>query len=563
MIKTLIAAVIGIVSFACEIPGTVNIGRRPFLVDTDCWFNANVGWTASFELNRTRKIDDLHLAWAPSVDFTLSLSWDKEPDWSKPIQSTTSQLWFQHDLDTKRDIYHCIGVECLSLREEEELGNLYATFSFSQPGNYLFRMWFEPTYNIIRPDQLEAYSTFRKNCCALTGSCPPPSRDCRNIHGIECDENGYVKLASFSDWGLHCTANDIQALVNSWTKLVSLDLSHNQLIGAGLNLEQTNLVTIDIQNNKFSGPIFCLPPTAHEFWSSANNFSGGLPECWEKHSNLHVMVISHNIELGGELNLVNYPNLILLDLSMCNMIGNLYLTKESFPQLQSLNLDFNGFHGTLPSIVFDPPNTLKILSLIYNQFQDELRVFIRPIAHLFLAGNHLYGTITSDTFNVFNDLTSTVDISSNQFTGSPPDIHTPHIIGHGNFFNCPSPMYVGRCTPSPEITKIGITNDNDIIAVYGKNFVVSPENKCIDENGLDTHFDRVNTTFGFCRITNKQETIRLSNFFPHITPSKPFVITRAPTPEQTQPPELQPEEGTNTSDVIVVVIGCLLIITFA
>lgn len=502
---------------SCEIPGTIS-SVEPIAINTPCWFNINNRNSMEFTLNKTSSHQELQLEWFPATNMDVSISWGTSASmFTVPVTPEQSNLWFEHDHVSSRDIYHCPDRDCEHPLENEHNGVMHVKLS-APPGSYWLRLRLEEIYRVINHEQLLAYKKFYDSCCTLTAACSPPVTDCFNIRGIECDSNGDVTMASFGLMGLVCTSDAVNNFMSALPALQILDIAHNKINGPLDDMDlHTSLRIINLQNNKFYGSIPCLPPHLIEFWGNLNKFSSPLKSCHVAHKQLHLLSISDNQNMAGQLTLEHYPNLRILIASFCGLTGELNMNKESTPLIESIELNFNHFHSKLPLILSDPPATLKAISLSYNHFEGNVPQFLRPILNVNLGGNHLTGPITESSFITYNNINAIVDISDNHLSGQNDPITHPTLLAHGNFFNCPSEHYTGKCVKAPIIS--GIVETSNTIYIYGEYFILSPTAVCVSDTGHISHFDRVNSTFGKCAPSIDQTTVTISNFYPGGEPS--------------------------------------------
>ncbi|CAK9328561.1 unnamed protein product [Citrullus colocynthis] len=273
------------------------------------------------------------------------------------------------------------------------------------------------------------------------------------------------------------------------TNLTYLDLSHNSLSGAlpSCLSSITNLDILLLKSNNFSG-VIPIPPRIQYYIASENQFIGEIPLSICHAINLRILNVSNN-RMSGTIPpcLANITSLSVLDLKSNNFSGhfpyrlkaasslqvlilrsnrfyghiNNSFNKDSFSNLQIIDLSRNHLSGPLPSNFFENMRTIKevenqepysffgdnyyykdsivislkgleqklerillifkTIDLSSNDFDGEIPKevgMLRSLVGLNLSHNKLTGGIPTSLSNLNN--LEWLDLSSNQLFGSIP-----------------------------------------------------------------------------------------------------------------------------------------------
>ncbi|XP_054782615.1 receptor-like protein 1 [Prosopis cineraria] len=234
-----------------------------------------------------------------------------------------------------------------------------------------------------------------------------------------------------------------------------LDLSNNDLVGEFPNwliLNNTNLRSLILHNNKFTGPlelttyidqppiplvhlqlfannmkgklpanIGLLFPNLEILNMSRNGFNGGIPPSITNMSKLIALDLSRN-EFSGEVPeslWAGCASLRFLILSHNNLQGKLFPSHLNSSSLTWLFLDNNYFNGSLEGGIWDLP-ILKVLDISNNGFWSMIPSFITNTSTLRvinLSKNNFNGTLPREFCKL--DLLH-LHLSHNKFTGPIP-----------------------------------------------------------------------------------------------------------------------------------------------
>ncbi|KAL8252241.1 hypothetical protein R6Q59_035934 [Mikania micrantha] len=171
--------------------------------------------------------------------------------------------------------------------------------------------------------------------------------------------------------------------LSSLRKLKTLDLSKCGLQTLKLNGTMSNLLHLNLDNNKF----FSVDDVVR-FMAAA------------------------------------FPSLRFLSLKGCEMEGRLFANEvPNFPYLKVLILSFNEFNGTLPIEALASFNRLKVLDLSHNNFFGSIPSIVKSSSSLKavkLFWNKLNGSLTNNAICKLTNLHE-LDLSYNMFTGKLPE----------------------------------------------------------------------------------------------------------------------------------------------
>ncbi|XP_065035337.1 receptor-like protein 36 [Musa acuminata AAA Group] len=223
----------------------------------------------------------------------------------------------------------------------------------------------------------------------------------------------------------------------SSSTITDLDLSNNQ-IGGKLpsSFKFTKLERLNLDSNRFEGPLPTMPPSTLDALSLSNNsFTGQLP-IWP---HVHSVALSDNMLDGGlSSSICQWTFLEYLDLSNNKLLGEIpYCLGESlqnlcyldlgnnqiggklpssfkFTKLEMLYLYSNRFEGPLPTML---PSTLDALSLSNNSFTGQLLIWPH-VKFVFISDNMLDGGLSSSICQW--TCLEYLDLSNNKLLGEIP-----------------------------------------------------------------------------------------------------------------------------------------------
>ncbi|VFQ78287.1 unnamed protein product [Cuscuta campestris] len=186
----------------------------------------------------------------------------------------------------------------------------------------------------------------------------------------------------------------------------------------------TYLITLNLQNNKFYGPIpaalFSLPNLQHLILR-ANSFSGSVPPSIAMIKSLQLLDLSSN-SLSGSLpvSLNSLSSLIKLDLSFNRLTGSI---PPLPPTLIEIALKSNSLSGSLQKSSFNGLTQLEVVELSNNSFAGALEpwLFRLPaLQQVTLANNRFTGIAVERPGKVNSGLVA-VDLGYNRIQGYLPE----------------------------------------------------------------------------------------------------------------------------------------------
>ncbi|MBA0754363.1 hypothetical protein Gogos_021790, partial [Gossypium gossypioides] len=160
--------------------------------------------------------------------------------------------------------------------------------------------------------------------------------------------------------GVQCNGSDIMSIVLNGANL-------GGQLGDNLGMF-ASIKAIDLSNNQIGGNIPSnLPVTMQNFFLSANQFSGSIPDSLSSLTMLTDMSLNNN-NLSGEIPdaFQSLSGLINLDLSNNKLSGSLPPSMENLSSLTTLRLQANQLSGTLDVLQDLPLRDLNIENNLFN-----------------------------------------------------------------------------------------------------------------------------------------------------------------------------------------------------
>ncbi|OIW06978.1 hypothetical protein TanjilG_18366 [Lupinus angustifolius] len=186
----------------------------------------------------------------------------------------------------------------------------------------------------------------------------------------------------------------------------------------------TNLITLDLSENSFFGPIpsslYSLP-NLQTLTLRSNSFSGSIPPTIKSLISLQSLDLSHN-SLSGSLPIsLNYlSNLRRIDLSFNKLNGSI---PELPPNLSELAIKANSLSGPLQKSTFQKANKLAVLELSENSLYGKLEPWLFQLPSLQqvdLANNRFNGIEIWKPANGRSSDLVAIDLGFNTIQGYAP-----------------------------------------------------------------------------------------------------------------------------------------------
>ncbi|RDX61260.1 putative leucine-rich repeat receptor-like protein kinase, partial [Mucuna pruriens] len=240
-----------------------------------------------------------------------------------------------------------------------------------------------------------------------------------------------ANLSKISELGLSDNSFSGQlsaSLISNWTQLISLQVQNNKFTGnippqIGL-LKKVNILYLF--NNLFSGPIPVEIGNLKEMTEldlSQNQFSGPIPSTLWNLTNIQVINLFYN-ELSGtiSMDIGNLTSLQIFDINTNNLYGELPETIDQLTALSYFSVFTNNFTGSIPREFGKSNPSLTHVDLSNNSFTGELPPDLCSDGNLiFLAvvNNSFSGTLPKSLRNC-SSLTR-LRLDDNKFTGNITD----------------------------------------------------------------------------------------------------------------------------------------------
>ncbi|XP_074332710.1 uncharacterized protein LOC141670661 [Apium graveolens] len=206
--------------------------------------------------------------------------------------------------------------------------------------------------------------------------------------------------------------NDIDGEIPHWIGSVRryLNISHNRLTGGLEQLPWNSIQYLDLQSNKLNGSLLrsiCNSSSLEVLNLSHNKLSGVLPSCQTNLARLSVFDLRMN-SIHGKIpaNLSNFRFLETINLNGNKLGGKVPSSFAEFDYLQVLDLGNNLIKDTFPQCLEALPN-LQVLVLKSNKFygmmnkSSEVEHPFRSLRIIDLSYNDFSGTLPTMYFKSF------------------------------------------------------------------------------------------------------------------------------------------------------------------
>ncbi|KAF4394717.1 hypothetical protein F8388_015623, partial [Cannabis sativa] len=348
--------------------------------------------------------------------------------------------------------------------------------------------------------------------CGLYGPLPPSLGKLTQLNWLNLKENdftGYIP-SSFQNLTklsfIKIAGNQISGPIPSWfgniSELTFMGFFSNSLSGTvppSLS-KLSNLETLDLGENILSGTLqldsFLKLRNLTELYLGFNMISLLIDET----------KIDPNTTLSkfyslafANCNLSKFPefighqtNLVLLDLSYNNIVGQIPQTLMSIQTLEAIYLSNNWITGFHNHTIKLPWSSLRMLEMQDNSLQGQLPIPPSSIKHYDVSNNNLSGEIPMSICNLTS--IAVLDLSSNNFSGEFPPclgsmINNDSLIAlnlRNNSFHGTIPL---ECQQESELRMVDFSHNH----FQGK--LRRPITTCVNLEYLDFSFNQISDVF--------------------------------------------------------------------
>ncbi|KAH6761154.1 hypothetical protein C2S51_018103 [Perilla frutescens var. frutescens] len=220
--------------------------------------------------------------------------------------------------------------------------------------------------------------------------------------------------------------------IGNLSSLLGLNLGYNHFTGTIPSTlgRLRSLRNLEIHGNRFHGsisPVLCTLDHLYSLNLATNNLSGQLPSCLGNLSSLREIYMSHN-ELNSSIASIlwfhkgvsnNVKNLIALDLSWNQLLGEIPSTISQLENLVRLSLSRNKLKGRIVKSFTDLKD-LQHLDLSHNSISGPIPKSLEALSHLIyfdVSFNELSGEIPDG--GSFDNFTAEFFIGNKGLCGAP------------------------------------------------------------------------------------------------------------------------------------------------
>ncbi|KAG6696834.1 hypothetical protein I3842_09G168700 [Carya illinoinensis] len=272
-------------------------------------------------------------------------------------------------------------------------------------------------YDWVPPFQLDIISL---SSCRLGSAFPKWLQSQKNYMVLDISDAGISDTIPAWFWdvpprlsSLYMSNNHLHGNLPDFSsskldEFAFIDLSAN-LFDGSIPHFPSNVSSLDLSNNRFSGPIsfLCELNTLMLLESlnlSNNTLSGELPDCWTYVRDLRVLDLSNN-NFYGKIpdSMGSLVSVQRLHLSNNAFVGKILTSLKKCSELKTIDVGGNNLSGMVPLWIGNSLPNLVILNLRFNQFYGSLPLSLCHLSHiqiLDLSLNKIEGTIPECIYNL-------------------------------------------------------------------------------------------------------------------------------------------------------------------
>ncbi|KAG2689994.1 hypothetical protein I3760_09G166700 [Carya illinoinensis] len=272
-------------------------------------------------------------------------------------------------------------------------------------------------YDWVPPFQLDVISL---RSCKLGSAFPKWLQSQKNYSVLDIFDAGISDIIPAWFWDFSSRLSYLQMSNNQlhgslsilsslrFNEFPIIDLSTNHF-DSSIPHFPSNVSSLDLSNNRFSGPVsfLCELNTLMLLESlnlSNNTLSGELPDCWTYVRDLRVLDLTNN-NFYGKIpdSMGSLVSVQRLHLSNNGFVGKIPTSLKKCSELKTIDVEANNLSGMIPLWIGNSLPNLVILNLRSNQFYGSLPLSLCHLSHiqiLDLSLNKIEGTIPECIYNL-------------------------------------------------------------------------------------------------------------------------------------------------------------------